>query len=468
MFILTVAPIARGIPHGNLTYFAKENPPLGSLIMIPVRTREVPALVLAVSEASESKSLLKNSEYVIRKIARIKPRNAWSQEFLRAVQTTADYSAQDFGETLLALTPATILEQFIAGTQTGQHGGIPQDTTHKTSILAAQGTTKVRMDMYQRLVREAFAHRQSIFICLPQELDVERVTRELSRGIEDYTLTFSSSMTKKKILVNWERVGEEKHPILVIGTPQYLCAPRLFDTIIIDEEHSRSWKTLMRPTVDLRVFTEAYAQEIHATVVIGAPILRPETQRRIADGEVRPFERLATHAHRELLEHHLHTEIINPKVEEKALREQTGQRTFRIISNAVRDLILAADQKKESVLLITARKGLSPIIRCGDCGTIVCCPECETPLVLHGQKNDARIFSCHACGYIRAQTQNSFEKCNACDGWKLESMGIGTERIIEEIESVLPGKPILLFDGDVIKTATQAKKRIAQFTKDAE
>lgn len=464
MFILTVAPIARGILHGNLTYFAKERPPIGAFIMVPVRTREVPALVLEVSEASDSKSTVKSSDYAIRKISRIKPRRIWSEEFLKAVEEAALKDAQGFGETLLALTPKSILDAHVDGTLPEPTFTGPREGS-RARLLATQSTTKSRLESYQRLVRESFIEHKSVFICLPSEIDVERVARELGHGIEDYTYAFTSSMSSKKLLATWNAATTNEHAILAIGTAQYLSLPKRFDTIIIDEEQARTWKTHIRPLVDLRIFVEALARESKSTLIIGASMLRPETHKRVTDGLMGEFVRIFSRAHLDTIGTPLHTEIIDPRDEEKRIRESTGARTFQILSEGIRTLLGTTQEHSQSTLLLSARKGLSPITRCGDCGTVLCCSECQTPLVIHSKKDGTRIFSCHACGFIRIPEDDVHETCPTCGGWKLEGMGIGTERVEQEVRELFPGRPLFVFDGDSIKTSAQAKKMIAQFEK---
>ena len=464
MFILTVAPVSRGILHGNLTYFAKERVPVGSVIKVPVRTREIPAIVLEITEASDSKSAVKSSEYAIRKITRIKPRRIWNKAFLNAVDHTARISAQGFGESLLTLTPKIILDAHLEGTLEEPEVLRRSGSIVRPRILAIQGDTHTRLESYRRLVRESFAQKKSVFICLPNELDVENISNELKSGIEDYTYTLSSSMTKKKILERWQNIEREKHPLLVVGTTQYLSLPKIFETIIIDEEQARTWKTLMRPIIDLRIFVESYARESGSSLIFGAPILRPEIHKRINEKEIGEFGRIFSHAHLENTAK-LHTEIIDPRTEEKAIKEYSGNRTFQILSEKIRTLIQTAGEHKQSVLLLTARKGLSPITRCGDCGTVICCSHCDTPLVIHTRKDSTRIFSCHACGFVRIPENDVHETCPICGGWKLEAMGIGTERVEHELAEQFPTRSFFVFDGDRINTSAQAKKMIAQFKK---
>lgn len=468
MQIVTVAPIIRGALQNSLTYFSKEDLEIGSVVMVPIRTREVPAIVLEASAASDSKSSIKSSDYAIRKIMRTKPRRIWTSSFLKAAEYTANFSAQKLGETLLALTPKTILDMYIS-----ESAGVPDSNNlneskiesikNKFEELAIQGSTRTRLESYQGLVRESFARNESVFICLPSEDDVERTSKELSRGIENYTFVFHSGVTKKRIQERWGAAAKEQHAILAIGTAQYIGLQRYFKTIVLDEEHSRGWKTVVRPLLDLRLFVERYAMENKSTFIIGSPLLRAETCERIQKGAIEEFGRIALRTLSDVK-----AEIVDPRVEEKKIRENTGKRELVVLSSQTRALIEDAKARREHVFLLASRKGLSPVTSCGDCGALVRCPQCANPLVVHTRESSeakSQLYICHACGFMREPENNMHETCPNCKGWKLQGIGIGIDRIEQEVRSLSPDIPLYILDGDHAKTRAQAKKIITQFEK---
>ncbi|MGB2580633.1 MAG: hypothetical protein WBC83_02970 [Minisyncoccia bacterium] len=467
MQIITVAPIVRGALQGSLTYFSKEPIPAGMVIIAPIRTREVPAIVLESREVSDAKTSLKSSDYAIRKISRAHPRRIWLPAFLKAVEETANATAQKFGEVLLTLTPKIILDAHINGT-------LNEPKINKTDgsfeIKAIQETTQMRLEAYRRLVREAFIRHESIYICVPTEDDVLRISKELERGIENYTFTFHSSLTKKRVIERWENALSEKHAILVVGTTQYLSLPRYFNTIILEEEHSNAWKMPSRTPIDLRGFIEKYARASMSTLIIGAPILRPETYERVTSGVIGEFIRIAQYARQEA-NRNTKTILIDPRKEEKSLRENTGRREMVLLSSELKELLQNAGVRKEKVLLLCARKGLAPVTTCGDCGTLVKCPECDAPLVIHKKESVAnqttQLFICHGCGFTRIPENNVNETCPNCGGWKLQGVGIGIDRISDEVLELSPTTPLFILDGDRAKTRSQAKKIIEQFQKSA-
>lgn len=460
MQIITVAPIIRGVPQSALTYFSKEAIATGMVVLVPIRTREVPAIVLGSESVSNAKTSLKNSEYAVRKISQTKPRRIWLPTFLSAVEATATFSAKKLGETLLSLTPQTILEASLDGTlaePSAAEGGT------KFEASAIQGNTETRLETYRLFVREAFARKESVFICAPTEDDVARIAKKLEHGIESYTFAFHGGVSKKKILEKWKTVTEEKHPVLVVATPQYLSIPRHFSAIILEEEHSHAWRMVSKPLIDQRIFAEEYARSSKSKFITGSSILRAETHERIHNGEISEFGNHLTS--RSMSE--INTLLIDPRSEEKLTKEITGRKGLIMVSKEAMGLLMNAEVQKENILLLAGRKGLSPITACGDCGTLVRCNQCDAPFVVHKREMSGiktQVFVCHGCGFTRVPENNVHETCKNCGGWKLEGIGIGIERIYTEIAKLFPNTQKFILDSEHAPTKTKAKKIISEWS----
>lgn len=460
MQIITVAPIVRGALKEYLTYFSKDDISVGMIVTVPLRAREIPGIVIETKKVTDAKTFLKNSDYAIRKITHASPRRIWLPEFLKAVEETANFSAQKLGPALLSLTPKSILDAHLAGEL--DKPAITKNGT-RFEVLAIQSNTHERYEEYRKRIRESFARNESVFVCVPTKEDALGAISALGHGIESYSFVFHSEMTKKRITELWKDATHKEHAVLVVGTAQYLALPRSFKTIILDEEHSPSWKTISTPFIDLRFFVEEYAKESKSTLIIGSSLLRAETHEKIKNGDVGEFGRIAMHARSEI-----GTMLIDPRKEEKKIKEYSGKRELVLITTELKELIAKTLKQNGHILLLTARKGLAPITTCGDCGTIVRCPECDTPLVIHKKESsngESRLFVCHGCGFIRVPENNVNETCPNCGGWKLQGIGIGIDLVTKEISTLFPEAVRFMLDGDKAKTRTQAKKIIDQFEK---
>ena len=71
MYLLTVSPLANGIPYEELTYFSKIEVHPGDLVEITIRKRICRALVLNVVNVEEEKQSLKQASFVTKKIIKV-------------------------------------------------------------------------------------------------------------------------------------------------------------------------------------------------------------------------------------------------------------------------------------------------------------------------------------------------------------------------------------------------------------
>ncbi|MDO8259880.1 MAG: hypothetical protein Q7T50_00075, partial [Candidatus Magasanikbacteria bacterium] len=124
-----------------------------------------------------------------------------------------------------------------------------------------------------------------------------------------------------------------------------------------------------------------------------------------------------------------------------------------------------AKENNEHTFLFCGRKGLYPQTVCSDCGTVVVCKNCNTPVVLYGKKNNSKqnrnLFVCHHCG----ERRDAEELCIHCNGWRLNPLGIGIDRVVEEVASIVKGANIIVIDKEHISTHKQAVKARETFYK---
>ncbi len=109
--------------------------------------------------------------------------------------------------------------------------------------------------------------------------------------------------------------------------------------------------------------------------------------------------------------------------------------------------------KTGSAAFVINRKGYS-LLECADCGHVPLCKNCGIPLVFHkGGTAPCDIggstpsLKCHYCaGEIRAS-----DLCEKCGGHKLKPVGVGIERVEEEVRAHIKRAPALLVGGRLKK-----------------
>lgn len=452
MHILTVIPIKRGISKDTLTYFTKTDAPIGSIVSISIRRKKSYGLVLESREAREIKSELKSLAYNIRKVENIKTHTFLSDSFIKSAEKIAEYNASSVGSVLSVMIPKTILEASENLPYTRKT--ISQGIFHE--ILLVQSDNEERYATYRSLIREEFAKNRSVFFCLPTTEDLLNAGGVLEKGIENYTYILHSELSKKEILNLWKKIISEEHPVLIIATGFFLSIPRDdIGTIILEKESSRGFKMQSRPFLDIRTIAKIIAKQKNIRLVFGDTMLQIETLWESKNqNKNTSYSDLVPLKFRSLIT--ANCEIIDMRAPQDMKKKE-----FAIFSTELKNLLRKSKENNENVFLFCGRKGLYPITVCSDCGTVVTCKNCDSPVVLYGKltpnkskASHGNLFVCHSCGERRLAN----ELCKHCGGWRLNPLGIGTERVAEEIYSIYPKSNVVIMDKDHLSTHKQAVK----------
>lgn len=436
----------KGISKETLTYFTAGEVSLGSIVKVPVRKKTIPAIVLSLQEVSEAKSSIKDSAYSIKKIKEVKSFELTSPKFIEASKEMADYLAATTGSVINSAIPKNILLN--AAKLKTETKASEKARVHEKFIL--QADDEERYANYRSFIREEFAKEFSVFFCLPTIQDIKKTYEILSKGIEQYAFIFHSGMSKKEILDNWAKVLDETHPVLIIATGSFLSIPRSdIGAIIVDKENSSAYKSQARPYFDVRKFSEILSEKMKIKMIFGDLLLRTETVWRHGQGEFIEFSPLKFRSLSTATQ-----EIIDMK----KLKSGNETAPFKIISSELERLVKATQENNEHMFVFVARRGLSPTTLCNDCGTIVLCSFCKAPTVLH-RSNKENFFLCHRCG----ERRSALEKCANCDGWNLTALGIGMEKVCEELSEKFPTVKIFRLDSDSAPTHKIACQTIKKF-----
>jgi len=459
MYILTVVPIKKGIQVEYLTYFSAKHIELGSVVVVPIRLKTIDAIVVDIEEAHNLKSEIKNKDYQLKKIINIKGPSPFTQSFFTACERMKYYTNSNTGVIIDSLLPKLFLENITELKKNKIEEIKIIDENIKNEKVIFQAPQEDRLSWYKTLIREAFAKKESVFIVVPTLYDIKLFSRELSKGIESYVYTFHSELPKKAIINSYNKSITEDHPILIIATGAFTSIPRNdIKTMILEHESSESYKQYRRPFLDIRSFVEVLSSINKWKLIIGDTLLRPETLHRHEIGEL---GEVASPSFR----------LKEPKrqflIDMKKEFEEKGNKKFEIFGDKTKRLLEYAKENKESVFIYTSRKGLAPVTACNDCGHTLTCPSCSTPIVLYGTKQmtanrgtTKRIFMCNKCG----RKETTEVRCPLCQSWNLTPLGIGTDRIYEEIKNLHEDTLVIQIDKENT-TDKEAREAIIKFEK---
>ncbi len=458
MYAVRVIPIARGAFKGELTFFSREHFPEGAIVSAPLRGRATPALVVSTTDAREEKTSIRRAGFALKKIATGHGTRLFSRAFVEAVRTSALWHAAHEGSVLATLTSSVILAAAGKLAEAPAEGfGVREDAPPRADLLVLQAEKEERVRTYRNLAREAFARGASLMILAPTVIEAETLAKELERGIEERLVLFTSEVSKKKLIENWNRAAGGAEPLLIVGTAFALSVPRAdVDTVIVERESARSYRGIARPRIDVRRAAEYLAREKGARFILADFPVRVETRYRVDAGEMEDLARAQSRpggAAQVVVRDARGADATN-----SAAPPGSGKRVFTTLAEETLCAIEEETRRGGRAVVFAAWRGIAPLTVCNDCGTPVTDLETETPMILHKTENGNVFFSHRSGAILPAGTP-----CRLCGGWNLVTLGIGVERVAEELKKRFPALSIELFTAESASTHAKATKLAERF-----
>lgn len=308
--------------------------------------------------------------------------------------------------------------------------------------VTGSGKTEVYMELIDKNLKEGL---KSIVLVPEISLTPQLIKRFEERFGNNIALLHSS-------LSDGEKYDEYRRIVrgevdIVIGARSAVFAPlKNLGLIIIDECHSDSYKQDSNPRYNAKDVAIKRAEDLGAKVVLGSatPMLE-----EYARGLKRVFK-LVT------LDKRVNGKEL-PKVELIDMNKEVGKAKGHF-SLPLIDKINKIIERGEQVILLLNRRGYSSFVTCSNCGEAVKCPNCDITLTYHKSSN---ILRCHYCGYaIKYEVT-----CPKCHEKSLKDLGVGTEKIEEEIKSIFPLARVLRMDIDTTSRKGAHKRIVDAFAR---
>ncbi len=457
MKILTVIPIAKGIPRDELSYFSAKEVAVGTLVTVPFGKRSIKGVVVDQNEVRDLKASLKENTFALRNVTTVHADAQLPSGIFQVAQSTAHFFAQKTGPVLETMLPNAVFEHYVSkGTD------VPPATRLHPDIQTLQLPLSERIATYRTLVRENLGKHRSTIIVTPSVIQAEKIAETLSTGIEDRIFVLHSRKTKVQLAKLLPAVLDAKHPVVLIATAPYASMVRSdWETVVIEQSASPYYRYSFGPVFDMRFFLEHVARYFGARLIHADILLDVSIRGRIANREITDL-RSTWH-------------IAKPEdfqiIDMKEVEPMTPSKMpFRMLHRKTVAKITEAVARKSNTVFLTTRKGLAPLTACSDCGTAVSCPNCGTPLVLHRKQskseNDAhpaRTYLCHHCMHSTVP----IDRCANCGSWKLTMLGVSVEGIIEELDRRFPAVRTYQCDGDTTTTPAAIRKTLKAWQDDA-
>ena len=434
MRVLTVAPLANGIPYEELSYFSKDDIGAGDLVEINIKRRNCKGLVLNSQKAEEERQSLRHASFGLKKISKVITKQFLHPKLWNAISYSSSYLLQPIGTIIYDLLSEKSFNNLIPVTIT--------DNARGFEILLLEQSYNERITRYKTTIRESFSKKYSLVIFFPTITDLEYAKEELNRGIEDYTVVLHSNLTEKQYKDSQKKIGEKDHPLLILSTPSILPWVRKdLGLIIIEREHSHYYFTHGDSGYDMRIVLEKLAHGSNIPCLLGSHMLSLRAHMMYKQRDAHEIMPLQFRNDADI--------SVVPMIDEN---KSASPYLSRVTLSLLHDSFIS---KQGHYFLYAHRKGMYPTTICSDCGTLFTCQKCNRPYVLH-KIAGVRTYVCHGCENIIQLNEDTTLSCRHCGGWRMSTLGIATSGVEEELKRL--GIPLFVIDGEHTPTKTKIKK----------
>lgn len=253
---------------------------------------------------------------------------------------------------------------------------------------------------------------------------------------------------------------------ILIGARSAIFAPlKNLGLIVVDEEHDGSLKQDETPRYHARDLALWRAKHEQAHIILGSATPSLESIVNAQKGKLHHLHLHERFGHKKAL----------PTVTIVDLKKRDGDVDLRtkdqsmspgqkmcILSRPLVDEMRTTLAQKAQVLLFLNQRGYAKFGVCYQCGHLVECPHCSVSLTYY-QKRQAMM--CHQCKY----TEAAVTTCKNCRHESVHFLGLGTERLHEEVQSHFPDHTVVRLDRDVIQSQERLVKTLeAMHTREAD
>ena len=294
-----------------------------------------------------------------------------------------------------------------------------------------------KTEVYLRLTENYIKKDKSVLILVPEINLTPQLIDRFKNRFNGEVGVFHSNITPKKRFETWlkSKFGVIK---IVIGTRSSIMMPLDgLGLIIVDEEHDQSYRQSDGFKFSARDMAIKRSQIENIPLILGSATPSLQTLKLVSEKKFKKFEILKR------TDGKSPPKLIALDINNSELIEGIAEESMTAIEKTI--------SKGEQALVFINRRGFAPLSECADCGWVASCKLCDSNLVFHKSKN--RLI-CHKCESVF----NVSKACPECKSSKIETHGLGTEKIEEVLKSKFANIPIIRFDHDSTKKKGSLEK----------
>jgi primosomal protein N' (replication factor Y) len=331
--------------------------------------------------------------------------------------------------------------------------GLQRAGQHRTVLLHGV-TGSGKTEVYIQAIREVVSYGRQAIVLVPEISLTPQTIRRFRRRFSSVAV-LHSHLSDAERHWHWQQIASGSVQV-VIGARSAVFAPTPnLGLIVIDEEHETTFKQETTPRYHAREVARERARLENIPLILGSATPTLESWLRVQEGH----DALVSLPQR--VEKRPLPPVIVVDVRNDPLCRR-GAAIGRALETAMRNVLRDDEpahgrhQKGGQIILFLNLRGFSPAIWCRSCGASVKCPTCDVTLAWHKDRGKAL---CHVCDF----ECDPPGLCPGCGHAGLRYVGIGTQRLEQEVRARFPGISCVRMDSDSMRKRGSHDAALEQF-----
>ena len=313
------------------------------------------------------------------------------------------------------------------------------DASEGPGVFLLHGVTgSGKTEVYLQAIAHCIAKGNRALMLVPEIALTPQMVQRFAARFPGRVTMLHSGLSPGERFDMWWSIREGRYDV-VIGSRGALFAPLTdLGLIVLDEEHEWTYKQQEQgPLYHAREAAVHLAELTGAVVVLGSATPDVVTYERAQRGQYRLLE----------LPYRVEeaTGGVAPqaRVEVVDMRRELKEGNRSIFSQALQEALNGCLQGGHQGILFLNRRGSASSVQCRNCGLALRCHRCAIALTYHSVEVGLVCHQCNRRSPVPAA-------CPRCKSPRIRFLGLGTQRLVEEVQGLFPGARVLRWDRDAV------------------
>ena len=337
---------------------------------------------------------------------------------------------------------------------------IQGEKTGAEAFLLHGVTGSGKTEIYLHAIAETRKQGRQAILLVPEIALTPQTIRRVAARFPGEVALVHGSLTPRERYDTWTRARRGEIGVIV-GTRSALFTPLPdIGLIVLDEEHDQSYK-------HAPPFNPPYYHALHVAekmmnlnqgvLIAGSATPALERFHRAQRGEIHYLHlpgRIM--GHRKRVENQSERNAVLtkyvpagddamvidlPPVDIVDMRIELKAGNRNMFSRDLQAELAGVLERGEQAILFLNRRGQSTYVFCRDCGYVVECPRCDTPMTYH---RHGEMMQCHHCD----NQMPTPKVCLSCGSDRIKYFGAGTQQVESALHELFPGVETVRWDAD--------------------